>query len=100
MASRFFSRGASPFRLAAAIVLVAASLSLSAQSSAPASEQSTADAAAKRAADRIRALQKESEALASQERTLLVELRKLEVDRELKTEELNNAERELRRTRE
>ena len=36
----------------------------------------------------------------SQERTLLTELRKLEVDRELKSEELASAERELRRTRE
>ena len=59
-----------------------------------------ADAVSKRAADRIRALQKESDALASQERTLLAELRKLEVDRELKSEELASAERELRRTRE
>jgi septal ring factor EnvC (AmiA/AmiB activator) len=80
--------------------LVAATFSLFAQTPAPTSDQSTADAASKRAAERIRALQKESDALASQERTLLVELRKLEVDRELKTEELANAERELRSTRE
>src|SRR5262245_21577697 len=82
-----------------ATLCVAATLSLSAQSPAP-NDQSAADAASKRAAERIRALQKESDALASHERTLLVELRKLEVDRELKTEELANAERELRRTRE
>ena len=79
-----------------ATTLLAATLSLSAQSP---TDQS-ADTLAKRAADRIRALQKESDALASQERTLLVELRKLEIDRELKTEELANAERELRQTRE
>jgi hypothetical protein len=48
-------------------------------------DQAAADAASKRAAERIRALQKESDALATQERTLLVDLRKLEVDRELKT---------------
>lgn len=81
----------------AATVLVMATLALSAQSPSP-NDQSAADAS-KRAADRIRALQKESDALASQERTLLGELRKLEVDRQLKTEELANAERELRRTR-
>jgi septal ring factor EnvC (AmiA/AmiB activator) len=84
--------------VAAATFLVAA-LSLSAQSPAP-NDQPSADAASKRAADRIHALQKESDALASQERTLLVDLRKLEVDRELKTEELANAERELHGTRE
>jgi murein hydrolase activator len=98
MARRSINRGASP--LAAATLLVAATLSLSAQSPASTADQSAADAASKRAADRIRALQKESDALASQERTLLVDLRKLEVDRELKTEELANAERELRSTRE
>ena len=80
-----------------ATTLVAATVALSAQSP---TDQSAPDAASKRAADRIRALQRESDALASQERTLLVELRKLEVDRELKTEELANAERELRQTRE
>src|SRR3954462_63927 len=96
MARAFFNRIAPSF--AAATFLVAAALSISAQSAAP-NDQSAADAA-RRAADRIRALQKESDALASQERTLLVDLRKLEVDRELKTEELANAERELQATRE
>jgi len=89
----------SPYIAVVVTVLIVASLALSAQSSTP-NDQAAADAASKRAADRIRALQKESDALASQERTLLVELRKLEVDRELKTEELANAERELRQTRE
>jgi septal ring factor EnvC (AmiA/AmiB activator) len=49
---------------------------------------------AKRAAERIRALQKESEELAARERTLLVELRKLEVDRQLKSEEVTKHEHE------
>ena len=80
-------------------LVLAAALSLAAQSPAP-TDQSATDAASKRAAERIRALQKESDALASQERTLLVDLRQLEVNRELKTEELANAERELRQTRE
>jgi septal ring factor EnvC (AmiA/AmiB activator) len=61
-----------------------------AQSPAPAR---SADSA-KRAADRIRALQRESDELAARERTLLVELRKLEVDRQLKAEELAKYERE------
>jgi murein hydrolase activator len=86
--------------VSAAAVLASLTISLGAQTPGPSLDQATADAASKRAADRIRALQRESEALANQERTLLVELRQLEVDRELKTEELANAERELRRTRE
>ena len=54
---------------------------------------------AERAAERIRALQKESDVLAAQEKTLLVELRALEVERELKTEQLASAERDLKETR-
>ncbi len=97
MEELFSNRSLAPSLVAAALLVAA--LSLSAQSPA-ANDQSTADAASKRATDRIRALQKESDGLASQERTLLVDLRKLEVDRELKTEELANAERELHETRE
>jgi septal ring factor EnvC (AmiA/AmiB activator) len=88
------------FRLVpAATLVVLLTLSLSAQAPGSSGDQ-LPDAVSKRAAERIRALQKESDALASQERTLLTELRKLEVDRELKSEELASAERELRRTRE
>lgn len=47
-----------------------------------------AETEARRASERIRALQREAEALAAQERTLLVELRQLELDRELRTQEL------------
>ena len=86
--------------ISAVAVLATATLSLVAQSPTSSPDQGGADAASKRAADRIRALQRESDGLANQERTLLVDLRKLEVDRELKTEELASAERELRRTRE
>jgi septal ring factor EnvC (AmiA/AmiB activator) len=91
MASRFFrSPWIGAFALAASVALMA---------QVPAPDRTAADAAAQRAAERIRALQKESEALASQERTLLVELRKLEVERALKSEELATVERELRETR-
>ncbi len=86
--------------LAAGALVIVTIVSAIAQSQAPAADQPAVDAASKRAADRIRALQKESDSLASEERTLLVELRKLEVDRELKSEELTSAERDLRRTRE
>jgi septal ring factor EnvC (AmiA/AmiB activator) len=58
----------------------------------------TAVDVAKRAGERIRALQREADELASRERTLLVELRKLEVDRQLRTEELARYEREATET--
>src|SRR5580765_6381937 len=99
MANRFSSGQATRLLAAGALVILTIVAAI-AQSQAPAADQSAVDAASKRAADRIRALQKESDSLASQERTLLVELRKLEVDRELKSEELASAERDLRRTRE
>jgi septal ring factor EnvC (AmiA/AmiB activator) len=67
------------------------------QPSAPAQER-TPPSASQRAAERIRALQRESDELASQEQTVLVELRKLEIDRELKSEQLAVAERDLAET--
>jgi septal ring factor EnvC (AmiA/AmiB activator) len=50
---------------------------------------------AERAARRIRALQAESDRLAAQSRTVFGELRKLEIDRALKQEELLEVDREL-----
>jgi septal ring factor EnvC (AmiA/AmiB activator) len=52
---------------------------------------------AQRAARRIRALQAEADRLAAQSRTVFGELRKLEIDRALRQEELRQAERELTR---
>ncbi|HEX4915994.1 MAG TPA: hypothetical protein VFV51_18670, partial [Vicinamibacterales bacterium] len=52
---------------------------------------------AERAARRIRALQAESDRLAAQSRTVFGELRKLEIDRALKQEELAKVDRELAR---
>jgi septal ring factor EnvC (AmiA/AmiB activator) len=101
MANRSFrlrGRSFAPLRpVVLAISVVAAGMTLSGQTPAP--ERPASEAASQRAAERIRALQRESDALASQERTLLVELRKLEVERELKSEELAGAERDLRQTR-
>src|SRR5215467_2575351 len=48
----------------------------------------------RRAAERLVSLQKEAESLAKQEQTLLVELRRLEVQREIKVEELAGVERQ------
>src|SRR5215470_12159588 len=52
------------------------------------SDRAHTEALARRATERLRALQQEADALASQERTLLGDLRKLEIDRQVKTEEL------------
>jgi septal ring factor EnvC (AmiA/AmiB activator) len=71
-------------------VLIAATIGLAAQ----APDRSQIDAQSKRAADRLAALQREAEALAGQERTLLGELRKLEIDREMHVEKLSALERE------
>ena len=61
---------------------------------APEQDRAQAEALSKRAAERLAALQKESEALVKQEQTLLVELRKLEVDRQIKVEALAGIERD------
>ena len=50
--------------------------------------------AARRAEQRIRALQQEADELLAREKSLLGELRKLEVDRQLKVEEIAKLERE------
>ena len=92
MANRFSNVFATP---GVVMWVLAAGVTLLAQAPAPDPNA----AAAQRAAERIRALQRESEGLASQERSLLVDLRKLEVERELKSAELANVERELRETR-
>jgi septal ring factor EnvC (AmiA/AmiB activator) len=51
-----------------------------------------------RAAERIKALQKEADELASQEQSLLGDLRKLEIEREIRTEDLHRIDAELAAT--
>src|SRR5262245_18682047 len=57
-------------------------------------EQLRTEALARRATERLQALQREADRLASEERSLLGDLRKLEIERQMKAEELNriNAE--------
>jgi septal ring factor EnvC (AmiA/AmiB activator) len=83
-------------RLASVLIVLLSGAAAGAQ--APAPDQHRTETAAQRAAERIRALRREADALASQEKTLLGELRSLEVQRALKSEELAAAERELRQT--
>jgi septal ring factor EnvC (AmiA/AmiB activator) len=65
-----------------------------ASAQAPADRAQT-EALAKRASERLTALQREAEALATQEQTLLVDLRKLEVDRAIKVEQRAQVERDV-----
>jgi murein hydrolase activator len=53
---------------------------------------------AERATERIRTLQREAEALVAKESQLLVELRKLELDRQIKVEELASIDRQQQET--
>jgi len=78
------------------VLSVAALLSGVAVVVAQAPQDATArtQALSRRAAERIASLQKEAASLARQEQTLLVELRSLEVQREIKVEELAVVERQ------
>jgi septal ring factor EnvC (AmiA/AmiB activator) len=77
--------------LVSATVLVGAMSAIAQTPADPNKEQ------AERAQRRIRALQAEADRLASQSRTVFGELRKLEIDRAIKQEELRKAERDLQR---
>jgi len=69
-------------------------LSASAQAPTATDAAKQTEALSRRASERIAALQKEAELLAKQERTLLGELRSLEVQREIKVQELSVVERQ------
>jgi septal ring factor EnvC (AmiA/AmiB activator) len=56
------------------------------------SDQERTESQARRANERLVALQREADALASQQRSLLVDLRRLEVERDLKTEQLKQTQ--------
>ena len=60
-------------------------------------DPSSMEAMASRAAARIKVLQREADSLASRERTLLEDLRKLEVERDLRAEEFTASTLELQR---
>jgi murein hydrolase activator len=76
-------------RVSAAVLLLVAFLALPGHDRLVAARQSAprpVPAAAARAADRIKALQREADVLSRQERTLLGDLRTLEVERDLRAE--------------
>ena len=82
----------------ACIAMVAAGAAAQSPDRAPAADGSTrqAEALAKRAAERLTALQREAESLATRERSLLADLRKLEVERAIRVEELARIQRDTR----
>jgi murein hydrolase activator len=88
------NHAASAFRrkILSACLLGILCISLSAQT--PVDKAQT-EALAKRAAERLAALQREAESLARQEKTLLVDLRRLEVEREIRSEELAHVQRDI-----
>ena len=76
------------------IIIVVLSLALAAQDTPGRRGQTPAE----RASERIRALQREAEALVARESQLLVELRKLEIERQIKVEELGSIEKQQGQT--
>jgi len=75
------------------VVVLLACGGLSAQQA----DRSDADVLSQRAADRLKTLHDEAERLTAQEKSLLGELRKLEVNRQIKSEELRQAEADAAR---
>jgi septal ring factor EnvC (AmiA/AmiB activator) len=60
-------------------------------------ERARTEALARRAAERLQALQREADRLTSDERTLLGDLRKLEIERQIKAEELKRVDADVAR---
>src|SRR5262245_35213308 len=59
-------------------------------------DRARTEALARRASERLQSLQREADRLASEERTILTELQKLELDRQLKAAELNQIDQDLK----
>ena len=76
-------------------LLIVSTIALAAGLGAQGVDRPGTEAQAARATERLRALQREADALASQERTLLGELRQLELDREIQTEKLGKIDLDL-----
>src|SRR5215472_9866292 len=100
------SRGSEPgtwgWRLAAGgwprtqrALLVAGFASFALTVSAQQSDRARTEALAARAGERLQALQREADRLASEERTVLGDLQKLEVDRQLKAAQLKQTDAEV-----
>src|SRR5216684_1155580 len=78
-------------KASSAIAILIACCSLAAQQA----DRSDAEALSRRAAERLRALHDEADRLASEERSVLVDLRRLEVTREIRAEEFRQAQADV-----
>jgi septal ring factor EnvC (AmiA/AmiB activator) len=65
-----------------------------ARSTAQPADRARTEAMARRAGERLQSLQREADRLASEEKTLLNDLRKLEIERQIRTEELKHLDTE------
>jgi septal ring factor EnvC (AmiA/AmiB activator) len=75
-------------------VIVALIFATSAVLIAQQADRAQTEALVQRATERLRALEREADRLAAEEKTLLGDLRKLEIDRQIKTEELRRLDAE------
>ena len=80
------------FRIAAITLVLGSSLS------AQTTDSDRTEALARRATERLASLQREADHLASEETTLLTDLRKLEVERQIKAEEFRQVDARYRQT--
>ena len=97
MENRFFKNKPGSSRRAlriifSAIVALSAVFSVAAADAQAPVERARTEALARRATERLQALQREADRLASDERTLLGDLRKFEIERELKAAELKRVD--------
>jgi len=79
---------------ACAVALISTTGIFAPLASAGQADRSQTEALAKRAAERIQALQREADRLATEERTLLGDLRRLEIARQIKAEQLKQVQTE------
>ena len=79
------------FKIVSAFFAISALASVGAQQN----DRARTEAMARRAGERLQALQREADRLASEERTLIGELRKLEIDRQLRIEELKQIDADI-----
>ncbi|HSP89358.1 MAG TPA: peptidoglycan DD-metalloendopeptidase family protein [Vicinamibacterales bacterium] len=91
------SAGRSRAWIAAGATVMAAALAAALAAAGAPQDQASTEAMATRAAARIKALQREADDLASRERTLIEDLRRLEVERDLRAEEFAASTGDLQR---
>src|SRR5689334_21421495 len=90
MAARSFSSPSVLLR--SSVVASLLCVLLTGLATAQSTDRAHTEALARRATERLQALQREADRLTADERTLLGDLRRLEVDRQIKAEELHEVE--------